>query len=142
MLGTQTAIDTISSIRSVPAATAAQSFQRLLAFCRGRLGTVIYVAERDGERAGFLILLTDVPDEPTQLPQGFIAYVAVAVEHRRQGAGRALLHAAAAEAQRRHLPHLSLMVSSHNQGAIALYRDEAFHDERVLMTKDLRSSVA
>ena len=140
-LGAQTAADTISALRAIPARVAIQSFQRLLGFSRERFGTVIIVAEQDDQRAGFLILLTDVPDDPTQLQQGFIAYVAVCAQLRGQGIGRALVQAAAAEAQRRGLPHLSLMVGSHNR-ARALYAQEGFAEERILMTKTLTRAQA
>lgn len=140
-LGRETALDTISAIRKISPDTAIQSFQRLLDFCRERFGSVTFIAEQDGHRGGFLILLTDVPDDPTQLPQGFIAYVAVEPHRRGQGLGRALLRAAEFEAQQRHLPHLSLMVSSHNR-ARSLYEREGFQDERTLMTKILALATA
>lgn len=136
-LGADTALDSISVIRTISAQTATQSFRRLLEFCRERYGTVTFIGEHDARRAGFLIMLTDVPDDPTQLPQGFIAYVAVTPQRRGQGIGRALLRAANEEAQRLGLPHVSLMVGSHNDRARALYRSEDFQDERVMMTKTI-----
>ncbi|HLW38101.1 MAG TPA: GNAT family N-acetyltransferase [Candidatus Eremiobacteraceae bacterium] len=136
-LGIQSALDTISGLRTTKATVAAQSFDRLLEFCKERLGTVTFVAEQDDQRAGFLVMLTDVPDEPTQLPQGFIAYVAVEERRRGQGVGRALVRAAAQEAQRRRLPYVSLMVGSHNHEARELYRSEQFGEERILMTKTI-----
>ena len=35
------------------------------------------IAERDGERVGFLLLLYDMPDEVTLTQQAFVAYTAV-----------------------------------------------------------------
>src|SRR5690242_16921884 len=62
-LGSSCATTSVSRIRHVNADTAALSFRRLLMFCRERPGTIDLIAAVDGERAGFLILLTDVPDE-------------------------------------------------------------------------------
>ncbi len=114
-----------------------RAYRRMAEFCRRREGTVTLVAERDSQRAGFLMLITDVPDDVTQLEQGFVAYVAVAEDQRGQGVGRALIQAAVSECKRRDIPHVSLMVSSNNASARSLYADEAFVEERILMTKAL-----
>lgn len=106
-------------------------------FCRERPGTIDLVAEVDGERAGFLILLTDVPDDVTQSDQAFVAFMAVTEEARRAGVGRALIRAAEAEARGLGLTHLSLMVSADNTQAKALYEGEGFVEERMLMTKPI-----
>jgi ribosomal protein S18 acetylase RimI-like enzyme len=90
-------------------------------------------------RAGFLILLTDVPDDVTQTPQAFVAYVAVLTPARGQGIGRALIRAATSESRRRRLPHISLMVSAHNAAARSLYESEHFMQERILMTRPLQN---
>lgn len=95
------------------------------------------MVESEGERAGFLILLTDVPDEVSRLDQAFIAYMAVAPQARHGGLGRALLQAAAAEADRLDLPHVSLMVTSENVQARALYASDGFLQERMLLTKSV-----
>lgn len=137
-LGSRTALGTLSAVRDIPERTAVEAFHRLASLCRERLGTVTFVAEEHNEPVGFLILLTDLPDDATQLPQGFVAYVAVDDDKRRKGVGRALMRAAAQESRKRGLPYLSLMVSANNDAAVALYRDEDFHDERILMTKVLR----
>lgn len=139
-LGARAAADTISAVRSSAPQVAAASFRRLLFFCKERIGTVMFVADEDGERAGFLMLLTDVPDDPTQLPQAFVAFVAVEEQRRGRGIGRALVRAAEREARRRDLPHLSLMVGSHNEPARALYASEGFQPERILMTKPLSAA--
>jgi ribosomal protein S18 acetylase RimI-like enzyme len=137
-LGLATALDTVSPVRAMTEKTAEASLRRLTAFCRERSGTVTLVAEQDGERAGFCILLTDVPDDITQQPQAFIAYLAVRAQDRGRGAGRALLREAIAEGERRGLPHISLMVSAQNDAARALYESEHFMPERVLMNRPLR----
>jgi len=134
-LGSTSAASSISQIRHVSADTAALSFRRLLMFCRERPGTVDLIADVDGDPAGFLILLTDVPDDVTQTDQAFIAFMAVAEPLRRSGVGKALLRAAEAEARRLRLPHLSLMVSADNAAARSLYDKAGFSAERQLLTK-------
>src|SRR5579863_9040027 len=100
-----------------------------------RPGTVDLIAAADGERAGFLLLLTDVPDEVTQQQQAFVAFMAVAEPFRRMGVGGALLAAAQTEAERFGLTHLSLMVSADNAAARSLYAAHGFAEERLLLTK-------
>jgi GNAT superfamily N-acetyltransferase len=125
-LGSTCAASSISQIRRVSEPVVALSFQRLLMFCRERPGTIDLIAEVDGERAGFLILLTDIP-----------AFMAVAEPLRRTGIGKALMRNAETEARRLGLPHLSLMVSADNVGARGLYAGEGFVEERMLLTKAL-----
>jgi ribosomal protein S18 acetylase RimI-like enzyme len=134
-LGSTCAGSSISRIRQVSESVVALSFAHLMMFCRERPGTIDFIAEVDGERAGFLILLTDIPDDVTQEEQAFVAFMAVAEPVRREGVGRAMLRAAEAEARRLGLPHLSLMVSADNIAARALYATEGLVDERMLMTK-------
>ncbi len=138
-LGTQSAGSSLSRVRPAPPDVAARAFKRLAKFCADRDGAITLVAELDDRLVGFCILLTDIPDEVTQEDQAFIVYMAVAVEARRRGVGRALVHAAEVEAGDRGLPHLSLMVTAENAAARALYESERFVDERVLMTKPLLS---
>jgi len=133
-LGEKSAETSISRVRPADPAVVARSFRRLSEFCRER-PLVTLIAERDGERVGFLVLLVDVPDEVTQARQGFIAYMAVSPKVRRSGVARALLGAAVEEARGQGLPHLSLMVSNDNAPARALYAAAGFVDERTLMTK-------
>lgn len=136
-LGAQSADASISRVRPAERQAVVGSFQRLMEFCRDRDGVMTFVAEGDERRLGFLILLVDVPDEVTQKPQAFVAYMAVAPGARRSGTGRALLVAAEEEARRLALPHLSLMVSNDNAAARKLYLSAGFVDERTLMTKPL-----
>ncbi|MDQ6766279.1 MAG: GNAT family N-acetyltransferase [Candidatus Eremiobacteraeota bacterium] len=141
-LGRQTALETVSPVRAITQDVAEQAFRRLVAFCRDRPGTVIFIADVDAQPAGFLILLTDVPDDITQLRQAFVAYVAVREGERGQGVGRALIRAAIAEGQRRDLPHISLMVSANNAAARTLYESEDFQHDRILMSRPLRAAGA
>ena len=136
-LGSSTALSSISRLRHVSDDTAALSFRRLLMFCRERPGTIDFIADVDGEPAGFLILLTDVPDDVTLKEQAFVAYMAVAEPLRSRGVGTALLRTAEAEARRLRLPHLCLMVSADNAPARALYERAGFSAERVQLAKAL-----
>lgn len=108
-------------------------------FCRERPGTIDLVADVDGQRAGFIIVLTDVPDEVTQSDQAFVAFMAVSAPVRRTGVGSALLRAAEDEARRLKLPHLSLMVSADNAAARALYARHGLAEERLLLTKPVEA---
>ena len=142
-LGLSTALETAtSSARAISRPVAEQAFRRLLAFCRERPGTIQLVAESDTRPAGFLILLTDVPDEITQVRQAFVAYVAVREDSRGRGVGRALLRAAIAEGERRNLSHISLMVSAGNDAARGLYERERFAVDRLLMSRSLAGAAA
>jgi ribosomal protein S18 acetylase RimI-like enzyme len=141
-LGLETALETVSPVRAITKDVADQAFRRLLTFCRERAGTVIFIAENDGQRAGFLVMLTDVPDDVTHIRQAFVAYVAVRSEDRGHGVGRALIEAAIAEGQRRNLPHISLMVSANNVTARELYESEHFLHDRILMCRPLGSAEA
>lgn len=134
-VGEESAAASISRVRPADRRLAIASFQRLMDFCRDRSGATTLIAENGEKRLGFLILLSDVPDEVTQSRQGFIAYMAVDARARRAGAGRALIAAAEEEARALGMPHLSLMVSNDNAAARKLYASAGFVDERTLMTK-------
>lgn len=99
------------------------------------------IAESESVPVGFLILVVDIPDDVTQMPQAFVAYMAVEPVARRRGAGRLLLEEAEREARKLGLPHLSLMVTAGNEEARALYAAVGFVEERAIMTKSLESSV-
>ena len=139
VLGLATALDTVSPLRAISRYAAEAAFHRLLAFCNDRPGTVSLIAERSETPAGFLIMLTDMPDEVTQERQAFVAYVAVREVDRGHGVGRALMHAAMVEGQKRNRPYISLMVSADNATARKLYESEHFMNERVLMSRPLES---
>jgi len=133
-LGVASAAETVSPLRVVPHHVAAEGFRKLFEYCETRSRAVL-VAERDGQRAGFAILLFDVVDEVSQRTQAFVAYMAVAPPHRRRGVAMALLAAAEEEARRVGLSHLTLMVTEAATPARSLYAKAGFFDERVQMTK-------
>ena len=112
------------------------AFDRLCEIVDGQ-SHAAFIAQRDGERVGFLLLLDDLPDEVTSLPQGFVAYMAVEPEHLHSGVGTALLAAAENEARRRGIPYMALMVTKENEAARRLYERAGYLTERRLLCKPL-----
>lgn len=99
---------------------------------------VLLIAENELDgRAGFLLMLDDLPDEVTSLPQGFIAYMAVEPDARRGGVARQLLAAAEDAARARGLGHVALMVTEDNAAARELYAQAGYATERRLLCKRL-----
>lgn len=96
-----------------------------------------FVAESGGRRAGFVLLLEDLPDEITGMPQAFVVFMAVVPEFRRSGVGTALLTAAEEHARARGLPYVTLMVSEDNAEARSFYQRAGYITERRLLCKPL-----
>jgi ribosomal protein S18 acetylase RimI-like enzyme len=137
-LGRRVVETSISAIRPATTALVEVAFDRLVAFIYARQHELL-IAERDGtgERLGFILLLRDMPDEVTNLEQGFVAYMAVEPAAQRQGVGTALLRAAEDLSRAFGLPALSLMVTEDNVAARELYARAGFLTERRMMTKPL-----
>ena len=135
-LGRRSATSSISAVRVARYGDVIEAFERLADFVYGRRHELL-IAEHDGTRAGFVLLLYDIPDEVTMAPQAFIAYMAVEPALRKLGVGRALLDAAEAHGRAAGLPHLSLMVTSENVPARALYDGAGYVTERLMLTKPL-----
>lgn len=135
-LGKRTMGDSVARFRYVNEAMLEASYDGLLDFVF-RQSHVLFIAERDGHRAGFILLLDTMPDEVTRMPQAFIAYMAVEPSVRRCGIGSRLLAAAEDWARRRGLPYMGLMVTEDNAAARALYERAGFLTERRLMCKPL-----
>ncbi len=135
-LGKATMGDSVAKFRYVNESMLEASYDGLLDFVF-RQSHVLLVAERDGERAGFVLMLDTMPDEVTRMPQGFIAYMAVEPSHRGNGIGSRLLAAAEDEARRRGLPYMGLMVTEDNAAARALYERAGYLTERRLLCKPL-----
>ena len=76
-----------ASFRRAPELAVHVALERLIEIVEQQ-SHVTLIAESDGERAGFVLLLDDLPDEVTALPQGFVAYMAVEPAFRRRGIGR------------------------------------------------------
>ncbi|MDP9104790.1 MAG: GNAT family N-acetyltransferase [Candidatus Eremiobacteraeota bacterium] len=135
-LGRRTATSSVSAVRIAKHDDVIESVDRLAEFVFGRRHAAL-IAERDGERVGFLLLLYDIPDEVTLTQQAFVAYTAVEPHARGFGVGRALLVAAEAHARAEGLGYISLMVTEENVPARKLYDGAGFVTERRMMTKEL-----
>jgi ribosomal protein S18 acetylase RimI-like enzyme len=135
-LSRRTATSSVSVVRVARYDDVLDSVDRLADFVFARKHDAL-IAERDGERVGFLLLLYDVPDEVTLTQQAFVAYTAVEPHARGGGVGRALLVAAEAHARAQGLEYVSLMVTEDNAAARALYDSSGFVTERRMMTKAL-----
>ena len=133
-LARRSATTSVSGVREARHDDVLEAFERLAEFVYGRRHDVL-IAEEDGERVGFLLLLYDVPDEVTGTEQAFVAYTAVEPLARGRGAGRAMMDAAEVYARARGLRYVSLMVTEDNAPARALYDKAGFVTERRMMTK-------
>jgi ribosomal protein S18 acetylase RimI-like enzyme len=135
-LGARTVMTSVASSRPTTGTMARAAFERLRKVV-GSQSHLTLIAEHDGRRAGFLLLLDALPDEVTALPQGFVAYMAVEPAAQHQGIGAALLAAAESEAKRRGLPYMALMVTDENVPALGLYERRGYRTERRLLCKRL-----
>lgn len=135
-LGKRTLRSSVASFRDTTDSMLESSFERLLDIVYGQ-SHVLLVAEDGGEPAGFVLLLDQLPDEVTSMPQGFIAYMAVEPGSRQQGVGQRLLEAAEDEARKRGAPYMALMVTEENAAARALYEGAGYVTERRLLCKPL-----
>ncbi len=135
-LGRRTMGDSVARFRYYNESMLTASYEGLLDFVFSQ-PHVLYVAERSGRAAGFVLMLDTMPDEVTRMPQGFIAYMAVEPRFRRYGIGSRLLEAAEDEARRRGLPYMGLMVTEDNAAARAMYERAGYLTERRLLCKPL-----
>ena len=135
-LSRRTAVSSVSAVRVARYDDVLDSVDRLADFVFARKHDAL-IAECEGERVGFLLLLYDVPDEVTLTQQAFVAYTAVEPHARGAGVGRALLVAAEAHARAMGLGYMSLMVTEENSVARDLYERSGFVTERRMMTKPL-----
>ena len=133
-LGLRSASTSVSNVRATEHAEVLGAFDKLLAFVWTRDHDLL-VAESEGERIGFLLLLYDIPDEVSNTPQAFVAYTAVEPAHWRRGAGRALLKEGERRARERGMQYVSLMVTETNDAARALYARAGYLTERRMLTK-------
>ncbi|HEY1428121.1 MAG TPA: GNAT family N-acetyltransferase [Candidatus Tumulicola sp.] len=135
-LGRRTASSSLSPLRPAPERLVAASFEALIDTVRSQSHALL-IADRNGTACGFLILLDELPDDVTAMPQAFVAYMAVEPSARRCGAGAALLSSAEREAKQRGLPYIALMVTEDNAAARALYAGSGYATERRLLSKRL-----
>ncbi len=135
-LACRSATSSVSAVRIAKYDDVIDSVERLADFTFGRRHDAL-IAEVEGERVGFLLVLYDMPDEVTLTQQAFVVYTAVEPHARGSGVGRALMVAAEAHARAAGLGYLSLMVTEENVTARALYDRAGFVTERRMMTKAL-----
>jgi ribosomal protein S18 acetylase RimI-like enzyme len=135
-LGERTVMDSVAAFRNADPPMVFAAFDRLLEIVDAQSHR-LFVAWRGDRRAGFLIMLDQLPDEVTSMPQGFVAYMAVEPKRRNEGIGAALLVAAEDEARRLGLPYMTLMVTEENAAARALYEGKGYFTERRLLCKVL-----
>ena len=135
-LGRGTMGDSVAPFRDYLRCMLDASYEGLLEYSFAQ-SHVLLIAERDGARAGFLLMLDTLPDEVTRMPQAFIVYMAVEPSQRRNGIGKQLLDAAEDAARKRGLPYMGLMVTEQNAAALRLYHGSGFLDERRLLCKPL-----
>lgn len=117
-------------------AYAQQVFER----CTAYLGAIL-IAERGGQVAGFVAVLTRVPYENLDEPQGDYALVselAVLEAQRRHGVGRALLAAAEEYARSHGAVELRIGVLAKNKPARQLYLGSGFVASSEMLAKWLR----
>ncbi|MBD5632886.1 MAG: GNAT family N-acetyltransferase [Candidatus Eremiobacteraeota bacterium] len=127
----------MSALRTSSDELLAFSYDRLVDFALER-SYELYIAQSDFDGPlGFVLMLVDLPDEVTALPQGFIAYMAVEPDARRRGIAASLLAAAEGAARARGLPFMALMVTEDNVAARELYAQAGFSTERRLLCKAL-----
>jgi ribosomal protein S18 acetylase RimI-like enzyme len=129
-------MDSVPATRHPDPGLVLGNYDRLLGIVESQ-SNIALIAEEDGVRAGFLLMLDSMPDEVTGEDQGFVAYMAVERQSRSKGIGRALLSAAEDEARKRGLPYISLMVTEDNAAARALYERAGYATERRLLCKPL-----
>ncbi len=135
-LGRRCVMSSVSGLRPATESAAITAFDRLVDLVDSQ--SHVTLIAHDGERSvGFLLLLDQLPDEVTLLDQGFVAFMAVEPDVRRNGAGAALLAAAEEEARKRGLPHVALMVTEENEAARVLYERAGYRTERRLLSKPL-----
>ncbi len=136
-LGTRTTAASVSSLRPAPEALVAASYERLVDFAFANEYELL-IAENDLDGPiGFVLMLDNLPDEVSGLPQSFIAYMAVEPDARRHGIAAKLLAAAEEAARARGHAHLALMVTEDNTAARELYAQAGYATERRLLCKAL-----
>ncbi|PZR57448.1 MAG: hypothetical protein DLM50_05585 [Candidatus Meridianibacter frigidus] len=129
-------IDSVPAFRRATPRMLAAGFERLLTFVEDQPGRQL-IAERDGQRVGFLLVIDSMPDEITLLPQAFVAFMAVEPSARRLGIARELLASAEEYARERGSPYMALMVTEENDAARNLYQAAGYFTERRLLCKIL-----
>jgi len=99
----------------------------------------VFVAELEGEIVGYVLgVVVDLaPEMFAQQPNGFLADIFVAAEHRRCGIGRALVEALTAWFREQGLHHFEWHVAARNEGSLAFWRSLGGRELMVRMRANL-----
>ncbi|MDQ2871681.1 MAG: GNAT family N-acetyltransferase [Candidatus Eremiobacteraeota bacterium] len=135
-LGARRLRSSVASFRFVTDPMLEFSYERLLEVVYAQ-SHVLLIATADAVPAGFLLMLDQLPDEVTQMPQAFIAFMAAEPAFGGRGVGTRLLAAAEDEARKLGLPYMGLMVTEENAAARTIYERAGFLTERRLLCKPL-----
>lgn len=136
-LGKRTSQSSVSSQRPSSPDVVDAGYERLIDYATNN-DYELLVAETDLDGpVGFLMLLHNIPDEVSGLPQSFVAYMAVEPDAQRHGIAAKLLATAEESARARGHAHLALMVTEDNLAARELYAQAGFSTERRLLCKTL-----
>ncbi len=136
-LGRRTTPDSVSELRAPSREQLKVSYDALVGFVTERSHVLLVAESERAEPLGFLLMLDDLPDEVTGLPQAFVAYMAVEPAARRRGIAARLLSAGEDAARERGLPYLALMVTEDNLAAREFYAGAGYATERRLLCKRL-----
>lgn len=112
---------------------------RMLERCESCLGQ-IFVAEVDGDVAGYVTILTKVSSgelEDGDIEYGLVADLVVRQEYRGNGLGRKLLETAEDYASKHNVKWLRIAVLAANQSAKELYSSVGFSELFVELEKNL-----
>lgn len=100
-------------------------------------GSKILIAEDENHDFLGYLFVGESTNEMTGQTSGFIYDIYVAKEHRGKGVGARLMKEAENYCKQKGYARISLMVSTHNEPAIQLYRKTGFKDEQIFMEKEL-----
>lgn len=121
-----------------PGDDAAAGYAGFLVSQLGDSDSVIFVAEADGAVVGYCYAgIEPLSWKELRDEAGFIHDLALDPAARRQGAGRALMHAAIEWCRRRQMPRVMLWTSTANAAARQLFDQAGFRPTMTEMTLDL-----
>jgi len=106
-------------------------------FLRKEGSRIVVAEDKNHAFIGYLFVGIST-NEMTGQTSGFIYDIYVTEKHRDKGVGARLMKEAENYCKQKGYTRISLMVSTHNQPAIQLYRKTGFKDEQMFMEKELR----
>jgi ribosomal protein S18 acetylase RimI-like enzyme len=97
---------------------------------------IVVAEDKNHDFIGYLFV-GESTNQMTGQTSGFIYDIYVTEKHRDKGVGTTLMKEAENYCKQKGYTRISLMVSTHNQPAIELYRKTGFKDEQIFMEKEL-----